>query len=39
MDKTKVIVSGEGGERVISRIARCGLCDKRVKANSVYSCV
>ena len=35
MGKTKVMVSGEGGERVISRIDPCGVCDKRVKANSV----
>jgi hypothetical protein len=33
--KTKVMVSGEGGERVVSRIDPCGVCDKRVKANSV----
>ena len=33
--KTKVMVSGEGGDRVISRIDPCGVCDKRVKANSV----
>ena len=30
LDKTKVMVSGEGGER-----DPCGVCDKRVKANSV----
>ena len=35
MGKTKVMVSGEGGERVVSRIDPCGVCDKRVKANSV----
>ena len=35
MGKTKVMVSGEGGERVISSIDPCGVCDKRVKANSV----
>jgi hypothetical protein len=35
MGKTKVMVGGEGGERVVSRIDPCGLCDKRVKANSV----
>jgi hypothetical protein len=35
MGKTKVMVSGEGGERVVSRIYPCGVCDKRVKANSV----
>lgn len=33
--KTKVMVSGEGGEKVISRIDPCGVCGKRVKANSV----
>ena len=27
--------SMEGGERVISRIDPCGVCDKTVKANSV----
>jgi hypothetical protein len=35
MRKTKVMVSGEGGERVVSMIDPCGVCDKRVKANSV----
>ena len=25
--KTKVMLSGEGGERVISRIDHCGVCD------------
>jgi hypothetical protein len=35
MGKTKVMVNGEGGERVVSRIDPCGVCDKRVKANSV----
>jgi hypothetical protein len=35
MGKTKVMVSGEGGERVVSGIDPCGVCDKRVKANSV----
>jgi hypothetical protein len=35
MRKTKVMVSGEGGERVVSTIDPCGVCDKRVKANSV----
>ena len=33
--KTKVIVSGEGGDRAISMIDPCGVCDKRVKANGV----
>jgi hypothetical protein len=28
MGKTKVMVSGEGGDRVISRIDPCGVCDK-----------
>jgi hypothetical protein len=28
-------VSGEGGEKVVSRIDPCVVCDKRVKANSV----
>ena len=35
MSKTKVMVSGEGGEKLVSRIDPCGVCDKRVKANSV----
>jgi hypothetical protein len=35
MGKTKVMVSGESGERVVSRIDPCGVCDKRVKTNSV----
>ena len=35
MGKTKVMVSGEGGERVISKIDPCGVCDKRVQHNSV----
>jgi hypothetical protein len=29
------MVSREGGERVVSRIDPCGVCDKRVKANSM----
>ena len=28
-------MSQEGGERVISRIDPCGVCDQRVKVNSV----
>jgi hypothetical protein len=35
MGKTKVMVCGEGGKRMVSRIDPCGVCDKRVKANSV----
>ena len=35
MSKTKVMVFGEGGERVVSKVDQCGVCDKRVKANSV----
>jgi hypothetical protein len=35
MGKTKVMVSGEEGERVVSRVDPCSVCDKRVKANSV----
>ena len=35
MSKTKIMVSGEEGERVVSRIDPCGVCDKRVKANSI----
>jgi hypothetical protein len=29
------MVSGEGDEKVVSRIDPCGVCDKRVKANYV----
>jgi hypothetical protein len=35
MGKTKVMVSGEGGEVETSSIDPCSVCDKRVKANSV----
>ena len=35
MGKTKVMVSGEGGERVVSKVDPCSVCDKRVGANSV----
>ena len=35
MGKTKVMVSGEGGERVVSKVDPCGVCDRRVKSNSV----
>jgi len=35
MGKTKVMVCGEGGESEVSRVDPCGVCDKRVKANSV----
>ena len=35
MGKTKVLVSGEGGEKEVSKIDPCGVCDGRVKANSV----
>jgi hypothetical protein len=35
MGKTKKMVSGEEGERVVSRVDPCGVCDKRVKDNSV----
>ena len=35
MGKTKVMVCGEGGEIEVSRVDPCGVCDKRVKANSV----
>ena len=33
--KMKVMANGEGGERVVSKVDPCGVCDKRVKANSV----
>ena len=35
MGKTKVMVSGEGGERVVSKVDPCGVCDKRVGGHSV----
>ena len=35
MGKTKVMVSGEGGVRVVSKVDPCGVCGGRVKANSV----
>ena len=35
MSKTKVMVSGEGGETVMSKVDPCGVCNKRVKANSI----
>jgi len=35
LNKTKVMVSGEGGVKVVSKVDPCGVCDKRVKANSI----
>ena len=35
LGKTKVIVSGSEGEVIQSKIDPCGICGKRVKANSV----
>ena len=36
LNKTKVIVSsGEGGVKVVSKVIPCGVCDTRVKANSI----
>ena len=34
--KTKLMVSGEEGERTNSNIDPCGICGKRVMANSVW---
>ena len=33
--KTKVAVSGAEGEVTVSKIDPCGICGKRVRANSV----
>ena len=34
--KTKVMVSGEGGVKVVSKVDPCGVCDKRIsKLNSM----
>ena len=33
--KTKVVVSGAEGEVTVSKIDPCGICGKRVTANSV----
>ena len=35
MGKTKVMVSGAGGEKEVSKVDPCGVCGKRVKANSI----
>ena len=35
LSKTKVMVSGEGGVKVVSKVDTCGVCDKRVKTNSI----
>ena len=35
MGKRKVLVSGAGGEKEVSKIDPCGVCGMRVKANSV----
>ena len=35
MGKTKMMVSGVGGEKEVSKVDPCGVCDKRVKANSI----
>ena len=35
MGKTKVMVSGTEGEKEVSKVDPCGVCDKRVKANSI----
>ena len=35
LGKTKVVVSGAEGEVTVSKIDPCGICGKRVMANSV----
>ena len=35
MGKIKLMVSDEEGERVVSRMDPCGVCDRRVGANSI----
>ena len=35
LGKTKVVVSGAEGELTVSKIDPCGICGKRVMANSV----
>ena len=35
LSKTKVMVSGIGGVNVVSSVDPCGVCDKRVKRNSI----
>ena len=35
LGKTKVVVSGAGGEMPVSKVDPCGICGKRVMANSV----
>ena len=35
LSKTKVMVSGVGGVKVVSKVDPCGVCDKRVKRNSI----
>ena len=35
LGKTKVVVSGEEGEVSVSKVDPCGICGKRVMANSV----
>ena len=39
LGKTKVMVSGEGGVKIVSKVDPCGVCDKRVKANSILCVV
>lgn len=38
LGKTKVLVSDVGGAKAFSTVGSCGVCDKRVKVNSI-SCV
>ena len=35
LGKTKVLVSGAEGEVTVSKIDPCGICGKRIMANSV----
>ena len=39
LDKTKVMVSGEGGVKEVSKVDPCEVCDKRVKANLILCVV
>ena len=36
LGKTKVMVSGEGRDAAVSKVDPCGMCGKRVRANSVW---
>ena len=38
LGKTKVAVTGAKGEVTVSKVDPCGICRKRVMANSVFMC-